>query len=157
MVICRYSRACHPPSSTPYLFLNPLPSVSFGLSFSLSILQIEPRMSWDALVLKGVGLSSRAKMDTFYQELHSYLKKSKVYGVNVDGCILTYIHTYIHTHIHTHTRTHIYIHTYVNTSHTHICTHEIEGVKVDVQDAASQTSTRIHTYTHTHIHTYTHV
>mmetsp|Transcript_34687 Transcript_34687/g.50811 ORF Transcript_34687/g.50811 Transcript_34687/m.50811 type:complete len:761 (+) Transcript_34687:273-2555(+) len=47
-------------------------------------LQIEPRMSWDALVLKGVGLSSRAKMDTFYQELHSYLKKSKVDGVKVD-------------------------------------------------------------------------
>lgn len=47
-------------------------------------LQVEPRLSWDALTLKGVGVSSRGKMERFYDKLHSYLSSCNVDGVKVD-------------------------------------------------------------------------
>jgi len=46
------------------------------------------------------------------------------------GRCLVNTHTHIHIHAHTHT------HTYEHVTHT-ICTHKVDGVKVDVQGAAS--------------------
>jgi len=47
-------------------------------------LQVEPQQSWGALTLKGVGVSSRGKMDEFYDRMHSYLRSCNVDGVKVD-------------------------------------------------------------------------
>jgi raffinose synthase len=47
-------------------------------------LQVEPRLSWDALTLKGVGISAPERMDEFYERLHSYLRACSVDGVKVD-------------------------------------------------------------------------
>jgi hypothetical protein len=45
---------------------------------------VEPQQSWGALTLKGVGVSSRGKMDEFYDRMHSYLRSCNVDGVKVD-------------------------------------------------------------------------
>lgn len=47
-------------------------------------LQVEPRLSWDALTLKGVGVSAPGKLDQFYHNIHSYLSSCNVDGVKVD-------------------------------------------------------------------------
>lgn len=47
-------------------------------------LQVEPRLSWDALTLKGVGVASRRKMGEVYDKMHSFLSSCDVDGVKVD-------------------------------------------------------------------------
>ena len=46
-------------------------------------LQVEPRLSWDALTLKGLGVCAPRKLDAFYQRLHDYLRACNVDGVKV--------------------------------------------------------------------------
>ena len=53
-------------------------------------MQVEPRLSWDALTLKGVGLASPRKQFELYTRMHAYLASAQVDGVKVDVQVLIY-------------------------------------------------------------------